>query len=160
MNNAIIIFFLSSEFLKTVLVTLVDIVFVTFGYTLSVAFIIFILHNYWSINNTFWILTILTSTSDTIPTIIHFAGLILFTLILTFIVISFWMLDFSWTVSYEKFGSLVFSDIVNDDSWPWYLGTDKVRFFGGKKWWPKFRSNGPKPVSKLVFFAIFSSLVH
>ena len=54
------------------------------------------------------------------------------------------MLDVSRTASYEitvvrlsvppllkflKIGSLVFSDIVHDDSWPWYLVTDRARFF-------------------------------
>ena len=69
--------------------------------------------------------------------------------------ISFWIPDFSRTAFYEitlvrlfvcpsvclsvcpsvppslsflKIGLLVFSDIVHDDSWPWYLLTDKARF--------------------------------
>ena len=66
----------------------------------------------------------------------------------------YWTLDVSRTASYEitlvhlsvcpyvrpslsflKIGSLVFSDIAHDDSWPWYLMTDRARFlktnFGG-----------------------------
>ena len=54
-----------------------------------------------------------------------------------------WTLDVSRTASYEitvvplsvrlslsslKIGSLVLSDIVHDDSWPWYLVTDRARF--------------------------------
>ena len=31
-------------------------------------------------------------------------------------------------ISFLKIGSLVFSDIVRDDSWSWHLVTDKVRF--------------------------------
>ena len=32
------------------------------------------------------------------------------------------------SLSFLKIGSLVFSDIVHDDSWPWYLVTDEVWF--------------------------------
>ena len=56
------------------------------------------------------------------------------------------MLDVSWTASYEitlvrlpvypSLSFLVFTYIVHDDSWPWYLVTDKTRFlkklFGSK----------------------------
>ena len=54
-------------------------------------------------------------------------------------------LDISQTASYEitlvclsiclsicpslKTGLLVFSDVVDDDSWPWYLATDEARFW-------------------------------
>ena len=31
-------------------------------------------------------------------------------------------------LSFLKIGSLVFSDIIHDDSWPWYLLTDRARF--------------------------------
>ena len=56
------------------------------------------------------------------------------------------MLDFSRTASYEitvirlsvrpslsflKIGSLVFSDIVHGNSCPWYLVSNKARFFLG-----------------------------
>ena len=38
-------------------------------------------------------------------------------------------------LSVRPIGSLVFSDVVHDDSWPWYLVTDETRFlkkiFGG-----------------------------
>ena len=60
----------------------------------------------------------------------------------------YWTLDISRTASYEttlarlsvrpslsflKVGSLLFSDIVHDDSWPWYLVTDKAIFKKKKK---------------------------
>ena len=32
------------------------------------------------------------------------------------------------SLSFVKIGSLVFSDIVHDDNWPWYLVTDGIRF--------------------------------
>ena len=39
------------------------------------------------------------------------------------------------SLNFLKIESLVFSDIVHDDSWPWYLVTDGARFskknFGG-----------------------------
>ena len=84
------------------------------------------------------------------------------------------MPNISWTASYENHslrsvsihssvcsslsflnnGSLVHSYIVHDDSWPWYLVTDKARFL--KKplaacIWP----NGPKSGPKLGFFPYF-----
>ena len=40
------------------------------------------------------------------------------------------------SLRFLKIGSLVFSNIVHDDSWPWYLVADKARFLkkkiGGK----------------------------
>ena len=85
------------------------------------------------------------------------------------LVLYYWMLGVSWTASYEitvfhlsvslsvcpsltflKIGLLVFS-IVHDDNWPWYLVTDKARFFK-KNWWPEFGSNGPKLGQKNRFF--------
>ena len=87
------------------------------------------------------------------------------------------MPNISWTASYENHsrwsvsihssvcsslsflnnGSLVHSYIVHDDSWPWYLVTDKARFL--KKplaacIWP----NGPKSGPKLGFFSLFSQV--
>ena len=32
------------------------------------------------------------------------------------------------SLSFRKIGSLVFSDIVHDDSWPWHIVTDRPRF--------------------------------
>ena len=32
------------------------------------------------------------------------------------------------SLSFLKIRSVIFNDIVHDDSWPWYLETDKVRF--------------------------------
>ena len=40
------------------------------------------------------------------------------------------------SLSFLKIGSLVFSDIVHDDSWPWYLVTDKARFLKNKNGGP------------------------
>ena len=98
---------------------------------------------------------------------------------------TFWMFDVTWTVSYEltlvclwvcpsvcssvypsvcpslsffKIGSLVFSGIVHDDSWPWHLVTDRARILTKKKkyWQPEFGLNGPKLGPKLgVFFYFF-----
>ena len=74
--------------------------------------------------------------------------------------VNFWTLDVSRTASYEitlarlsvcpslsflRIGWLVFSDIVHDDSWVWYLVTDEARF----------GSNGPKSVLKLGFLPFF-----
>ena len=58
------------------------------------------------------------------------------------------------SLSFLKFGSLVFSDIVLDDSWPWYLVSDGARFLG-KKNRPEFRSNGQKWDPRLGFFCYF-----
>ena len=56
------------------------------------------------------------------------------------------------SLSFLKIGSLVFSDIVRDDSWPWYLVTDEARFLKKKKIWrPKFGPNGSKLGPKLGF---------
>ena len=43
-----------------------------------------------------------------------------------------------------KIGSLVFSDIVHDDSWSWFVVTEEDRFFKKKNWRPKFGPNGSK----------------
>ena len=63
-------------------------------------------------------------------------------------------------LSFLKIGSLVFSDIIHDDSWPWYLLTDRARFlkknFGDPNEWARWDKIG----SKNRFFAIFSSLIH
>ena len=54
-------------------------------------------------------------------------------------------LCFRWSVrtsqNFLKIGSLVFSDIVHDDNWPWYLVTDEARFLKKNFWRPK---SGPK----------------
>ena len=55
-------------------------------------------------------------------------------------------LSFRPSLSFLKIGSLVSSDIVHDDSWSWYLVTDKARFL--KK---QFRPNGPKSGPKWGF---------
>ena len=56
-----------------------------------------------------------------------------------------------------KIGSIVFSDIVQDDSWPWYLVTDKARFLRKKIWQPKFGANRPKSRPELGFL-LFSQV--
>ena len=33
---------------------------------------------------------------------------------------------------------IIFSDILHDDSWPWYLVIDETKFKKKKKWWPEF----------------------
>ena len=78
----------------------------------------------------------------------------------------FWMLNFGWTTYHEitlvnlsvplsislsvhpslnfiKIGSLVFSNIVNDESWPWYLVTEKARILK-KHLVAQIGPNGPK----------------
>ena len=56
-------------------------------------------------------------------------------------------------LSFLKIASLFFSDIVYDDTWPWYLVTNKSRFLGNKFWRPEFGLNGPKSGPKLDFFS-------
>ena len=63
------------------------------------------------------------------------------------------------SLHFLKTGSLVFSDIVQDDTRPWYLVTDKARFL--KKTmaaWIWVQGAYIRP--KMRFFTIFSSLVH
>ena len=84
-----------------------------------------------------------------------------------FHLIYFWTLDVNSTASSEitlvrpsvtsflKILSLVFSDIVHDDSWSW-----RSQIFEKKIGGPNLGQNGPKSDPKLVFFATFSSLVH
>ena len=46
------------------------------------------------------------------------------------------------SLNFLKIGSLVFSHIVHDDMWPWYLMTDEVRFLKKKtNWRPEFGPN-------------------
>ena len=56
------------------------------------------------------------------------------------------------SLTFLKIGSLVYSHIVHDDSWPWHLVTDRARFLKKKlaAWiWAKW----PKPVPKLDFLS-------
>ena len=99
-------------------------------------------------------------------------------LALTFHRFWFWTLNVNRTLSYEitlvclsvslslcpslnfpKIGSLVFSDIVHDDSWPWYLVTDKAIFskktFGGPNLDPTDQNQ-----AQIRFFPIFLTLDH
>ena len=57
-----------------------------------------------------------------------------------------------------KFGSLVFLEIVYNDSLHQFLTCKRVKIYE-KKFRPKFGPKWPKSVLKLVFFTIFSSLV-
>ena len=41
-------------------------------------------------------------------------------------------------LNFLKTGSLVFSDIVHGDSWPWFLVIGEAKFFGEKTWRPEF----------------------
>ena len=85
----------------------------------------------------------------------------------------FLTIEVSWTASYEitllrlsahhspsclKIGSLVFSDIVHDDNWQWYLVTDENRFLK-KNLTAQTRVKWAKISLKIRFFGIFSSLV-
>ena len=75
-------------------------------------------------------------------------AVIFFTKIAIISIFDYWTLNVSWTVAYEitlidlsiclsgclslgflKIWSLVVSDNVHDDNWPWYLVTDEARFF-------------------------------
>ena len=65
------------------------------------------------------------------------------------------------SLNFLKTGSLVFSDIVQDDTRPWYLVTDKARFLKKKiklAAWIWVQGTYIRP--KMRFFTIFSSLVH
>ena len=71
------------------------------------------------------------------------------------------------SLSFLKIGSLVFSDIVHNDSWPWYLVTDRDRFLKKKiKLKKKFflaawiLAKWAKIGPETRLFAIFSSLVY
>ena len=55
------------------------------------------------------------------------------------------------SLRFLKIRSLVFSDIIQYDSWTWYLATYQARFLK-KNWWPKFGPNAPKSGTKWVFF--------
>ena len=67
-----------------------------------------------------------------------------------------WTLDVSCpSPSFLKIGLLVFSDIVHQDSWPWYLVTDKARFLKKKIWRSKLVSNVPKLDQRLGFLSFF-----
>ena len=65
------------------------------------------------------------------------------------------------SLSFLKIGSLVFSDIVQGDSWPWYVVTDEARFAGERlaaQIWAKNRlKSGPKlvflPFSQVWFIS-------
>ena len=64
------------------------------------------------------------------------------------------------SLSFLKIGSSVFSNIVHDDSWPWYKWLTKPDFWK-KKFGPKFGWKGPRSGPKLGFsyFLKFGSLV-
>ena len=62
-------------------------------------------------------------------------------------------LSFCLSQSFLEIGLLVFSDIVHDDTWPWYLVTDKAKYLKKKYWWP--RTKWSKIVPETSFFAIF-----
>ena len=64
------------------------------------------------------------------------------------------------SLNFLKIGSLVFSDILHDDSWPWYIVADKARFLKKNKesaaWiWARWAKIRPET---WFFFAILSSL--
>ena len=55
------------------------------------------------------------------------------------------------SLKFFKIRSLVFSHIVHDDSWPWYLVTDEARFFFKEIGSPNLGQNGPKSSPQLGF---------
>ena len=63
------------------------------------------------------------------------------------------------SLNFLKIGSLIFSDIVHDDNWPWYLVTDEAIFLKKKIGSPNL---GPTSLNKgqYDFFVIFLSLGH
>ena len=65
------------------------------------------------------------------------------------------------SVSLLKIGSLVFSDIAHDDSWPWHLATDRVtrlkKKFGGQNLGQMGQNRAQSYV--FCFFLKFGSLV-
>ena len=69
-------------------------------------------------------------------------------------------LSFRPSLSFLKIGSLVFSEIVHDESWPRFLVTDGARFLKKKTLAAQICAKWAKIGPKKSFFAIFSSLVH
>ena len=67
--------------------------------------------------------------------------------------------SFCLSLNFVKIGSIIFSDIVRDDSWPWYLVTDKARFLK-ESFLTEFGLNWKKIGPKIRFFAIFANLIH
>ena len=59
------------------------------------------------------------------------------------------------SLSFLKIGSLVFSDIVHDDSWPWHLVTDEAWFLKKKKKKKKIDSKGTKIRPKTRFSQVW-----
>ena len=90
----------------------------------------------------------------------------------------YWTLDVNWTAPYEitlarlsiclsvrsslsflKIESLAFSNIVHDNSWPWYLRSDKVRFLK-KRLATRIWGQRAQIRSKMRFFVILLNLDH
>ena len=64
------------------------------------------------------------------------------------------------SLGFLKIQSLVFSDVIYDDSWPLYLANDGVGFSRKKNLAAGILTKWAKIEPKTRFFAIFSSLVH
>ena len=64
------------------------------------------------------------------------------------------------SLSFFKIGSLVFSNIVHDDSWPGYPLTDRARFLNKKNLAAWICAKWIKIRPKTKFLDIFWSLVH
>ena len=66
------------------------------------------------------------------------------------------------SLSFLKIGSLVFSDIVHEGNWPWYLVTDTIRFLGKNEMaariWAKWAKFWPE-TRFFCYFLKFCSLV-
>ena len=65
------------------------------------------------------------------------------------------------SLNFLKIGSSAFSDIVHDDSWPWYPVTDRAKFLKKKKLAARILANGTKwgPKLRLFYFLKFGLLV-
>ena len=64
------------------------------------------------------------------------------------------------SLTFLKTGSLAFSEIVHDDSWPRYVVTDQAIFLKKRLWQPAYLFQRASIRSKMCFFAIFLRLDH
>ena len=64
------------------------------------------------------------------------------------------------SLTFLKIGSLAFSEIVHDDSWPRYVVTDRAIFLKKRLWQPEYLFQRASITSKMWIFAIFVRLDH
>ena len=105
-------------------------------------------------------------------------AVLFFTKIAIISIFGYWTLNVSWTVAYEialidlsiclsgrpslgflKISSLVVSDNVHDDSWPWYLVTDEARFFKTKVSSPNLGLMGQKKKKEIEYSDSFQQCI-